>query len=161
MDHETTTWATLVHASTLLYFSRCVVFCFLSNLVPSSTVALPLLASRVLSEVARRQLFIVEGLSARHLVAYTNFFFVYSKTRRKKVNNGSRNNHLGHTCSRVNPALFLKVCSLLFSFQPCTIFHCRLATSGKPSLVRSGKTAVVYCRGLVSKTFGCIRLLFV
>src|SRR5438128_12320649 len=50
---------------------------FLSNLVPSSTVALPLLASRVLSEVARRQLFIVEGLSARHLVAYVNFFFFF------------------------------------------------------------------------------------
>ena len=59
--------------------------------------------------------------------------------------------------ARVNPAPFLKVCSLLFSFQPCAIFHCRLATPGKPSLVRSGKTAVVYCRGLVSKAFGCIR----
>src|SRR2546430_8772391 len=61
---------------TIYHLLRCVVFCFLSNLVPSSTVALPLLASRVLSEVARRQLFIVEGLSARHLVPYVNLFFL-------------------------------------------------------------------------------------
>src|SRR6185369_16801810 len=91
MDHETTTWITLVHASTLLHFLRCVVFCFLSNLVPFSTVALPLLASRVLSEVARRQLFIVEGLSARHLVAYANlFFFVYSKHEKIQLKSWSR-----------------------------------------------------------------------
>ena len=145
----------------IYHFLRCVVFCFLSNLVPFSTVALPLLASRVLSEVARRQLFIVEGLSARHLIAYANFIFLVIVNTKEVIQlkkwSWSRNNHLDHTCSRVNPAPFLRVCSLLFSFQPCAIFHCRLATPGKPSLVRSGKTAVVYCRGLVGKAFGCIR----
>src|SRR6185369_14771093 len=84
MDHETTTCITLVHASTRLYFSRCVVFCFLSNLVPSSTVILPLLASRVLSEVAKWQLLIVEGLFARHLIAYGNLLFIYRQTQQKK-----------------------------------------------------------------------------
>src|SRR6185369_13798007 len=107
MDHETTTWITLVHASTRLHFSRCVVFCFLSNLVPFSTVALPLLASRVLSEVARRQLFIVEGLSARHLVAYANLFFLFTVKHkeiwsRQKVNNETPGSHF----SRVHRVIY-------------------------------------------------------
>src|SRR2546421_154005 len=67
-----------IHACQLL---RCVVFCFLSNLVPSSTVILPLLASRVLSEVARWQLLIVGGLSAKHLVAYVNLLLFMVKIK--------------------------------------------------------------------------------